>query len=146
MIRPFEPRYLDALMALWLESTCAGHPFIDKEYWRESAAQVRDEYIPQSKTWLAMRDNQLSGFISILDEQFIGALFVAPSQAGQGIGQRLLSHAKGQYSALSLEVYQQNQRAVDFYYRQGFQIEDAAWQWSTQQPTWIMRWPKASAL
>lgn len=142
MIRPFEPNQLDTLMALWLESTISGHPFIAERYWHDSCAVVRDVYIPQSKTWVYMQEERLAGFISIIDQQFIGALFVASAYAGKGVGSQLLKYVQSHYSALSLEVYQKNQRAVYFYHHRGFRIEEAAWQNDTQQPTWIMSWEK----
>lgn len=140
MIHPYASHQRDALIELWLESTISGHPFIAESYWRESLSVVRDVYIPQSTTWVAMQDEIVTGFVSIMDNQFIGALFVAPSYAGKGIGTALLKHAQSYYSALSLEVYQKNQRAVHFYHRMGFRIEEAAWQTDTQHPTWIMCW------
>ncbi|VEC02292.1 Uncharacterized N-acetyltransferase YjaB [Cedecea lapagei] len=140
MIRPFNPGEIDVLMALWLESTIAGHPFIAENYWHESVNLVRNVYIPQSKTWVYLHEGQLVGFISVMEKQFIGALFVALSCAGQGIGGKLLEKAKAEYPALSLEVYQKNYRAVHFYHRHGFRIEESAWQDETQHPTWIMGW------
>ncbi|MFB5746849.1 N-acetyltransferase [Cedecea sp. P7760] len=140
MIRPFNAGEMDALMALWLESTIDGHPFIAESYWHESVNLVRNVYIPQSKTWVYLHERQLVGFISVMEKQFIGALFVAPSCTGQGIGGKLLEKAKEEYPALSLEVYQKNRQAVHFYHRHGFRIEESAWQEETQHPTWIMSW------
>ncbi|WP_300001243.1 N-acetyltransferase [uncultured Cedecea sp.] len=142
MILPFKPHQLDALMSLWLDSTISGHPFIDPGYWHDSCSVVRDVYIPHSETWVYMQEDKLIGFISIIEQQFIGALFVDSSYTGNGIGGQLLKHAQSRYSALSLEVYQKNQQAVHFYHHLGFRIEEAAWQSETQHPTWIMCWKK----
>lgn len=140
MIFPYESHQRDVLMDLWLESTLSGHPFIAESYWHESYSVVRDVYIPQSKTWVYLQEEKLVGFVSIIDQKFIGALFVAPDCAGKGIGSQLVRHVQSHYSALSLEVYQKNQRAVHFYHHMGFRIEEAAWQTDTQHPTWIMYW------
>ncbi|MNW00238.1 putative N-acetyltransferase YjaB [compost metagenome] len=75
-----------------------------------------------------------------MESQFIGALFVATAHAGRGIGHTLIHHVQQQFPYLSLEVYQKNSRAVNFYHAQGFRIEDSAWQEETQHPTWIMSW------
>ena len=72
--------------------------------------------------------------------KFVGALFVAPSCIGKGIGRALLNHVQQRFPHLTLEVYQKNVRAVNFYHAQGFRIEDSAWQDDTQHPTWIMSW------
>ena len=140
MILPFKPNQLDTLMCLWLESTISGHPFIAESYWHESQAVVREVYIPHAETWVYMQEEKMIGFISIIDQQFIGALFVASSQTGNGVGSQLLKHVQSCYSGLSLEVYQKNQRAVHFYHHLGFRIEEAAWQTQTGHPTWIMCW------
>lgn len=140
MIRLYKPYQLDTLMNLWLESTISGHPFIAESYWYDSCAVVRDVYIPHSETWVYMQEERMIGFICIIDRQFIGALFVASSYTGNGVGGQLLKHIQSRYSALSLEVYQKNQRAVDFYHHMGFRIEEAGWQTDTQHPTWIMCW------
>ena len=76
-----------------------------------------------------------------MESRFIGALFVAPDAIRRGIGSALLNEVKQHYRWLSLEVYQKNVQAVNFYHAQGFRIEDCAWQDDTLQPTWIMHWP-----
>lgn len=58
----------------------------------------------------------------------------------QGIGSALIGEVKKHYGWLTLEVYQKNVQAVNFYHAQGFRIEDCAWQDETQHPTSIMHW------
>ncbi|MCT4703304.1 N-acetyltransferase [Enterobacteriaceae bacterium H20N1] len=140
MIRRLLPGEMDALIALWLASTIDAHPFIAKSYWQESESIVRNVYIPQSRTWVYVEQEKIVGFISILDQRFIGALFVADTFSGKGIGSALIKHAQARFPELSLEVYQKNQRAVHFYHHQGFRIEESAWQEETRHPTWIMSW------
>ncbi|WLI78085.1 N-acetyltransferase [Kosakonia sp. H02] len=140
MIRAWHSDNLSPLLALWLESTTLAHPFIDPRYWIESEALVRDAYLPSASTWVWEEESELKGFISVMDEQFIGALFVRPSSIGHGIGKALMNHVKQRFNWLSLEVYQKNERAVNFYHAQGFRIEESAWQEETGHPTWIMNW------
>ncbi|WP_039057888.1 N-acetyltransferase [Enterobacter sp. Bisph1] len=140
MIRGWRNKNVSPLLSLWMESTRFAHPFIDVRYWQESEALVRDDYLPMAKTWVWEAHGELQGFISVMDEQFIGALFVRPAAIGQGIGKALMEHVKQRYSRLSLEVYQKNLRAVNFYHAQGFRIEGSAWQEETLHPTWIMNW------
>lgn len=129
-------------MALWLRSTISGHPFIAESYWHESETAVRDIYLPHSKTWTYMQADKLLGFVSILEQRFVGALFVDPLLVGKGIGSQLMRYVQSCYSSLSLEVYQKNRHAIHFYHRMGFHITEAAWQHDTQHPTWIMCWKK----
>ncbi|MNC08828.1 putative N-acetyltransferase YjaB [compost metagenome] len=140
MIRRLQPDEMDELIEIWLASTIQAHPFISENYWHESESIVRNVYIPQSATWVYQHQDKMVGFISVLDSLFIGALFVSEPFIGKGMGQSLMKHVKQIYPSLSLEVYQKNQRAVHFYHRQGFRIEESAWQNETRHPTWIMSW------
>lgn len=139
MIREASRDDLPALLDLWLVSTTAAHPFIDASYWQESLGLVREVYLPGAQTWVDEEDG-LRGFISVMDARFVGALFVAPDALGQGIGGALMRHVMARVDELSLEVYQKNTRAVNFYHHLGFRIEESAWQEETHHPTWIMRW------
>jgi putative acetyltransferase len=140
MIREWCNDDTSPLLTLWMESTIHAHPFIDETYWHESEALVRDVYLPAAVTWVWEEDGVVKGFVSVMESQFVGALFVAPDAERRGIGSALLNHVKQHFSELSLEVYQKNSRAVNFYHTLGFRIEDSAWQEETQHPTWIMRW------
>lgn len=140
MIRKWTAKSLDPVLILWLESTTFAHPFIDEQYWHDSLALVRDVYLPAAQTWVWEENDTLLGFVSVMDNQFVGALFVAPQALHRGIGSALLNEVKQRYPMLSLEVYQKNGRAVNFYHALGFRIEDGAWQEETKHPTWIMRW------
>lgn len=140
MIRRLLAGEMDALIELWLASTIDAHPFIARSYWAESESIVRNVYIPQSCTWVYVEQEKILGFISILDTRFVGALFVTESCTGKGIGSALIKYAQARYLELSLEVYQKNHRAVHFYHRRGFRIEESAWQAETRHPTWIMSW------
>lgn len=57
----------------------------------------------------------IKGFISIIDDSFIGALFVDNAYQGQGIGQSLINTAINQYKSLSLAVYKDNVNSIHFY-------------------------------
>jgi putative acetyltransferase len=140
MIRRLREGEMDELIALWLASTIHAHPFIAESYWRESESIVRNVYIPQSLTWVDEQHGKIVGFASVIDSRFLGALFVDETFYGLGIGKSLIEHTKASFPALSLEVYQKNQRAVHFYHRRGFRIEESAWQSETRHPTWIMSW------
>ncbi|MGU9866034.1 MULTISPECIES: N-acetyltransferase [Kluyvera] len=140
MIRKWNTNQFDPLLELWLESTTYAHPFIAAQYWQESLPIVRDTYLPAAETWIFEDEQRLQGFVSVIEARFVGALFVAPTLLHHGIGSALLSVVKQHFSELSLEVYQKNSRAVNFYHTQGFRIQDSAWQDETQHPTWIMHW------
>ncbi|HEN3250738.1 TPA: N-acetyltransferase [Yersinia enterocolitica] len=146
MIRIYQPDDLDAVMQLWLTSTIAAHPFIAEQYWHESAPLVRNTYLPAARTWVYLHsktigdENPIAGFISILEEQLVGALFVAQPFHGQGIAKALMEHVQQHYRALTLEVYQQNQRACHFYRKQGFTQIGKAYNAETKSTILTLHW------
>lgn len=140
MIRPFRADDLDALMSLWLTTTIEAHPFIEEAYWRESEALVRDVYLPGAATWIAEKNGSLLGFISIMERQFIGALFITRSAQGSGVGSALMKQVKNLYPELLLEVYKENVSAIGFYVKQGFSIVSEQPHPDTGKMTYVMRW------
>ncbi|SPW28005.1 putative acetyltransferase [Edwardsiella tarda] len=81
-LRPAYPADRPALLALWLRLTIQAHPAIPPGYWRSSLPWVRDTYLPQGQTWLALDGHRVCGFICILPPHLLGALFVAPVTVG----------------------------------------------------------------
>ncbi|WP_213991261.1 N-acetyltransferase [Sodalis sp. dw_96] len=142
MIRGFETGDMQPLLDLWLESTTRAHPFISSGYWLASLPLVRDEYLPQSVIWVDERNGNLTGFISVLMDQFIGAVFVSPAYYRQGIGGALMKKAKRHYPVLLLEVYRLNHPARAFYYRQGFREIGSAFNVETGHSVLTLQWRK----
>ncbi|UCQ11391.1 N-acetyltransferase [Edwardsiella tarda] len=138
--RPAYPADRPALLALWLRLTIQAHPAIPPGYWRSSLPWVRDTYLPQGQTWLALDGHRVCGFICILPPHLLGALFVAPRYRGRGLAQRLMRHAKRHHPWLLLEVYCANRRALAFYRRQGFRCLDRQIQSSTGQAVATLLW------
>lgn len=122
MIRQLQNKDIDKIMEIWLESTIDAHKFISKEYWNENYNIVKDMYIPMSKTFVYEDNDDIRGFISIINNDFIGALFVEKNYQSQGIGKSLIDYAKNLYDNLSLAVYKENEKALEFYKKMGFKI------------------------
>ncbi|CDL35539.1 Acetyltransferase [Enterobacter hormaechei] len=120
MIRKWQSENTAPLLSLWLESTTEAHPFIDASYWQANEAVVRDEYLPAAETWVWEENGTLCGFISVMQFQFVGALFVAPAFIGKGIGRALLNHVQQHYPYLTLEVYQKKRAGGEFLSCSGF--------------------------
>lgn len=119
-IRKFKSEDIDRVMSIWLESTIEAHSFISKEYWEKNYEIVKNKYIPMSETYVYEEDNEIKGFISVIEGAFIGALFVDTKVQGKGIGKELINYAKEKYKKLSLAVYKDNTKAYEFYKKQGF--------------------------
>ncbi|MPM36866.1 putative N-acetyltransferase YjaB [bioreactor metagenome] len=122
MIRKLEDKDINKVMDIWLNSTIKAHDFIDKKYWENSYNTVKDVYIPMSETFIYEEDNCIKGFISIINNEFIGALFVDIDEQGAGIGKELINYAINKYKKLNLAVYKENKSSVIFYLNRGFKI------------------------
>lgn len=122
MIRKLKNEEIDKIMDIWKESTIKAHNFIDKEYWENNYDAVKNVYIPISDTFVYGDGEIIKGFISIINNEFIGALFVDVNYQGLGLGSKLIDYVIKKYEKLNLAVYKENKNAVEFYYDKGFKI------------------------
>lgn len=122
MIRLLQPSDIDEVMETWLQSTKIAHPFIEATYWEKNYDLVKKVYLPHSTTYVYESKKSVQGFISIIEGNFIGALFVHPNNQGNGIGSALLKEALSHYPQVNLAVYKDNLSAIRFYESKGFKI------------------------
>lgn len=122
MIRNLTSADIDNVMKIWIESTIKAHFFISEEYWHTNYNTVKNVYIPMSETFVYEDKEGIKGFISIINNEFIGALFVDINFQGNGIGKELLNYVINKYKELNLAVYKENKTSVDFYMNRGFKI------------------------
>jgi GNAT superfamily N-acetyltransferase len=105
---------------------------IDPERWRARLAEPR----PQSATFVAVDDGEVSGFTAVgpsQDEEGAGelyAIYVDPRRWGSGLGRALLERAEAQLTATgfveaTLWVLDDNPRARRFYEAAGWYLDGA---------------------
>lgn len=147
MIRQLNSSDMDtsAILKIWLDASLKAHNFIAESYWRSKLDFIQHECLPRAETFVWHTDNEIRGFISIVDSCYIGGLFVAPDFQGKGIGSALLNVVKMKYLQLELKVYKRNQRAVDFYQSQNFVITGEEIDRGTNEAELLMLW-KTSAI
>lgn len=122
MIRKLNEADIDKVMDIWMKSTIKAHDFISKEYWQNNYNTVKEVYIPMSETFVYKDAQGIKGFISVINNEFIGALFVDIDFQGNGIGKQLIDYAVSKYGKLQLAVYRENKKSVEFYINRGFKI------------------------
>lgn len=123
MIKQLENFEIEEIMEIWLKTNITAHSFIPEKYWIDNYNVVKDEYMPISTTFVYKEDNIIKAFISVMNNSFIGALFVLKDYQGQGIGKELIVYCKSLYSNLELGVYAENISAVKFYENCGFIVK-----------------------
>ena len=122
MISKLNEADIDKVMDIWMKSTIKAHDFISKEYWQNNYNTVKEVYIPMSETFVYKDVQGIKGFISVINNEFIGALFVDIDFQGNGIGKQLIDYAVSKYGKLQLAVYKENKKSVEFYINRGFKI------------------------
>lgn len=140
MIRAFRENDLTAVMQIWLDTNMKAHKFIRKEYWINHYTVVKG-MLPQAEVYVYEEDDtqQIVGFIG-LTNNYIAGIFIKEAAQSKGIGKQLLNYMKEMKSALSLNVYQKNTRAVSFYLREQFIIQSESIDENTNEKEFIMNW------
>lgn len=140
MIRDFILKDIDCIMDLWLETNKQAHDFIESSYWDDNFIPVK-EMLPQSTIYVYECNNQIQGFIGLMGD-YIAGIFISKDNQSKGVGKKLLDYTKEKYMKLSLQVYQRNVRAVQFYLREGFTISKEQVDEETGEIEYIMKWSR----
>lgn len=140
MIRALEKSDVDRTAEIWLDTNIRAHSFIPAEYWQENFKPVR-EMLLQAEVYVYEDEaqNEIQGFIG-LDGTYIAGIFVWHTVQSKGIGKRLLDFAKEKKNQLYLNVYQKNTKAVRFYQREGFRIQQETFDKNTDEKEYTMQW------
>jgi putative acetyltransferase len=112
------------LVEVWEASVRATHHFLapgDVEVFRPL---VRDALASGAVMVGCVRDGAGAavGFVAVAEGKG-EMLFIHPDHRGRGVGQALLRHAVEAMGATRLDVNEQNEQAVGFYLRMGFEVE-----------------------
>ncbi len=141
LVRKFEPEDLDRVMALWLDTNIQAHGFIPREYWLSNFDMVRD-VLPKAQVFVYEDPQGIQGFVGLDHDGAIAGIFVREDKQSRGIGKALLHTCKRLYPTLSLNVYLKNQRAIDFYLREGFVVKKVQIDKNTAEMEYSMVWKK----
>lgn len=103
---------------IWLNANLDTHTFIDSIYWIDNYSNVLDS-LKDADVYVYKENEQIVAFCGLIDN-YIAGLFVKEEYRNKGIGHALIKHLQSEYDHLSLEVFEQNNRAVHFYESLGF--------------------------
>lgn len=140
MIRKFEIKDLDIVLELWLNTNIKAHSFISEKYWIGNFESVKS-MLPESQIYVYDMDGKIEGFVG-LDNGYIAGIFINENMQSKGIGKKLLDKCKSEYSKLTLNVYEKNIRAIQFYEREGFCINEKDIDKNTNEIELNMVWSK----
>mgnify|MGYP000891905129 CR=1 FL=1 len=84
MIRRFEISDTEAIIKIWLDASIIAHNFMDANYWRGKADDMRNIYLPSATTYVYEDSRKILGFIAMVDN-YIAAVFVLPNYKGKAL-------------------------------------------------------------
>lgn len=110
------------LIEIWEASVRATHDFLHEKDIAELKPMILAHYFDAVELKCAKQeDGQIVGFCGV-HEGNIEMLFIAPACRGSGVGKALTEHAIQHQSAKKVDVNEQNEQAIGFYQRQGFEV------------------------
>ncbi|VEU80082.1 GNAT family N-acetyltransferase [Haploplasma axanthum] len=120
MIRKMNKKDIPNILNLWLETNLEAHSFIDNAYFVSNVNNVKEE-LSDAIVYVYEENEEIIGFIG-LEDNYIAGIFIDSKYQGKGIGNELLSKVKEIDENLTLKVYAKNEKALNFYKKQGFII------------------------
>ncbi len=142
MIRKYQPTDEDQVLDVWYQASIIAHHFLLPVFLEQEINVIRQTYLPVSETWIYEENQEIVGFLSFEGSNTIGGLFVTPSRQRQGIGTKLMAHAKSLRPNLYLDVFKQNENARRFYQKCGFRVIAESINQETGCPQFTMKWQK----
>lgn len=140
MIRKLRKIDLDEVAYIWLHTNKKAHDFIAETYWDEHFEMV-EGMLGDAEIYVFEEQGQIKGFVG-LDGEYIAGIFVREKEQSLGIGKQLLDFVKSLKGQLKLNVYQKNERAIKFYTREQFEIQDEQTDEATGEAEYLMLWKK----
>ena len=140
MIRELQKADINSVADIWLDTNLKAHYFIPAQYWKSNLDLVK-ELLPRAEVYVYENNQKIQGFVGVNGE-YIEGIFVSGESQSQGIGKRLLNYIKDRKTKLLLNVYQKNTRAINFYQKEGFEIQCEEFDKSTGEKDYVMVWQK----
>ncbi len=121
-VLPVNPEDFPQMVEVWEASVRATHDFLTEADIQFFKPLVLEE-LPNMASMACMRNDQgkIVGILGVSEEK-IEMLFIHPLWRGKGVGRQLLLHAVHVLGASVVDVNEQNEQAVGFYLRMGFEV------------------------
>lgn len=141
MIKNLSMNKLEEVMRIWLETNIDAHDFIDKKYWIQNYDLVK-ELLKEADVYIFEENNIIKGFVGIVENNYIGGIFVKKNYQREGIGKKLIDFCKNKYSYLTLHVFKKNHKAINFYNKNDFMILEELINEDTKESEYLMTFRK----
>ena len=132
---------LEKVSQIWLDSNLEAHDFIDKNFWLDNYPMVKEQF--KTAEIYVDAESEIKGFVG-LQSDYIAGIFVEKSYRNQGIGKKLINFLKKNHQELSLDVYDKNIRAKQFYDKNGFEVSTQSIEKETGEKESRLVWKKVN--
>lgn len=121
-VGPVRSEDFPRMVEVWEASVRATHHFLseaDIQFFKPLVGEA----FRRAAELACVRDagGRVAAFLGVAGEN-IEMLFVHPACRGSGLGRRLVEYAVGVLGAKTVDVNEQNEQAVGFYRRMGFEV------------------------
>lgn len=112
----------DELLQIWETSVRSTHHFLTEENIQFYKPLVRDQYFPAVELFIIRNESgKIAAFMGLSDE-LIEMLFVHPNEQGKGYGKQFINYAEKEKRINKVDVNEQNEKALQFYLKRGFDV------------------------
>lgn len=120
-ITKYSDIYRQQVLTVWERSVLATHDFLVPTDFSEIKELVNTINFNDFQVFCLVNEKTVLGFIAVLNEK-VEMLFLDPEYFGKGFGQKLLNFAIKELNVNSVDVNEQNTKALKFYQKFGFEI------------------------
>ncbi|MBD1936813.1 GNAT family N-acetyltransferase [Microcoleus sp. FACHB-68] len=133
-ISPVNQEDFPRVVEVWEASVRETHLFLSEADIQFFKPLISNE-LPHIADLVCVRDEagQVAGFVGVAEGK-VEMLFIHPMWMRQGIGRQLLEYAVKKLGATKVDVNEQNEEALEFYKRMGFEVEGRSELDSTGKP------------
>jgi putative acetyltransferase len=109
------------VVEVWEASVRATHHFVAESDIEIFRPMVRGALPHVTLACVRDADNAVVGYIAVAEDN-VEMLFIHPEARGQGVGRRLLTYAVEALKATRVDCNEQNEQALGFYLKMGFEV------------------------
>lgn len=120
LIEPAGKQDYQQLITVWESSVRATHHFLSESDIVTYRTLILNQYFDQVQLYCIKQEHEILGFIGINGES-VQMLFIHPDARGKGLGKALIDFAKKEHGVNTVDVNEQNDQAVGFYQKLGFE-------------------------
>ena len=104
-IREYAKNDENRIIDIWVKSNALAHPFLPPEFVSKVKKDMREIYLPNTKSWVYEEKGTIVGFISMIENE---------------IGTQLVDFVSIYHEDLEVEVFEKNNIGRKFYAKYGF--------------------------